>query len=88
MSKLFIADLQGKEEIESIFSVKIFNTMEGKDGRKYFNIILSDATGDLEARLWQYSEEVEKNMCELIEWRFFHSTVFRRHENKGGVDHR
>lgn len=62
MSKLFVADLQGKEEIESIFSVKIFNTMEGKDGRKYFNIILSDATGDLEARLWQYSEEVEKNI--------------------------
>lgn len=62
MTKIFIADLQGKEEIESIFSVKIFNTMEGKDGRKYFNIILSDSTGDLEARLWQYSAEVEKEI--------------------------
>ena len=62
MSKLFIADLQGKEEIESIFLVKIFNTMEGKDGRKYFNIILSDSTGDLESRLWQYSEEIEKQI--------------------------
>lgn len=62
MSKLFVADLQGKEEIESVFSVKIFNTMEGKDGRKYFNLILSDSTGDLEARLWQWSEEIEKNI--------------------------
>lgn len=62
MSKLFISDLQGKEEIESIFLVKIFNTMEGKDGRKYFNMILSDSTGDLESRLWQYSEEVEKQI--------------------------
>ncbi len=62
MSKLFIADLQGKEEIESVFAVKIFNVMEGKDGRKYFNVILSDSTGDLEARLWQYSEEVERNI--------------------------
>jgi 3'-5' exoribonuclease len=62
MTKLFVADLHGKEEIESVFSVKIFNTMEGKDGRKYFNIILSDATGDLESRLWQYSEEVEKTI--------------------------
>lgn len=62
MTKLFVTDLQGKEEIESIFLVKIFNTMEGKDGRKYFNIILSDASGDLESRLWQYSEEVEKNI--------------------------
>jgi 3'-5' exoribonuclease len=62
MSKIFVADLHGKEEIESVFVVKIFNTMEGKDGRKYFNVILSDSSGDLEARLWQYSEEVEKNI--------------------------
>lgn len=62
MTKLFISDLQGKDEITSIFLVKIFNTMEGKDGKKYFNIILSDATGDLESRLWQYSAEVEREI--------------------------
>lgn len=62
MTKLFISDLQGKEEIESIFLVKIFNVMEGKDGKKYFNIILTDATGDLESRLWQYSSEIEKTI--------------------------
>lgn len=62
MTKVFIADLQGKEEIESVFLVKIMNTMEGKDGRKYFNIILSDSTGDLESRLWNYSEDVEKQI--------------------------
>ena len=62
MTKLFISDLQGKNEIESIFLVKIFNVMEGKDGKKYFNIILTDASGDLESRLWQYSPEVEKNI--------------------------
>jgi 3'-5' exoribonuclease len=62
MKKIFIADLQGKEEIESSFLVKIFNTMEGKDGKKYFNIILTDASGDLEARLWHYDAEVEKTV--------------------------
>jgi 3'-5' exoribonuclease len=62
MTKIFIADLQGKEEIESVFLVKIMNTMEGKDGRKYFNFILSDSSGDLESRLWNYSEEVEKQI--------------------------
>lgn len=62
MTKIFVSDLSGKEEIESIFLVKIFNTMEGKDGRKYFNIILTDSTGDLESRLWNYSEEVEKQI--------------------------
>jgi 3'-5' exoribonuclease len=63
MTKLFVSDLHGKEELESVFLVKIFNTMEGKDGRKYFNMILTDATGDLESRLWQYSEEVEKQIA-------------------------
>jgi 3'-5' exoribonuclease len=62
MTKLFVADLHGKEEIESIFLVKIMNTMEGKDGKKYFNIILTDSTGDLESRLWQYSPEVERTI--------------------------
>jgi 3'-5' exoribonuclease len=59
MTKLFISDLQGKEEFESIFLVKLINTMEDKSGKKYFNLILTDATGDLESRLWQYSPEVE-----------------------------
>ena len=63
MTKIFISDLQGKEEIESIFLVKIMNTMEGKDGKKYFNIILTDSTGDLESRLWQYSSEVEESIA-------------------------
>ncbi len=62
MKKIFVSELQGKEEIESIFLVKIFNTMEGKDGKKYFNLILSDATGDLESRIWQYSTEIEKSI--------------------------
>ena len=62
MTKLFISDLQGKEEIESIFLVKIMNTMEGKDGKKYFNIILTDSSGDMESRLWHYSAETEKSI--------------------------
>ena len=62
MTKLFISDLGGKQEIESVFLVKIINVMEGKDGRKYFNIILSDATGDMESRLWQYSTDVESQV--------------------------
>jgi 3'-5' exoribonuclease len=62
MTKLFISDLQGKEEIESIFLVKIFNTMEDKSGKKYFNLILTDSSGDLESRLWQYSSEIENSI--------------------------
>jgi len=62
MSKIFISELQGKDEFTSVFLVKIINVMEGKDGRKYFNIILTDATGDLETRLWQYSSDIEQQI--------------------------
>lgn len=62
MTKVFISDLAGKEEIESVFLVKIINTMEDKLGKKYFNIILTDASGDLESRLWNYSPEVESTI--------------------------
>lgn len=62
MKKLFVSELHGKEEIESVFLVKIINCLEDKSGKKYFNIILTDATGDLESRLWNYSAEVEKSV--------------------------
>jgi 3'-5' exoribonuclease len=59
MKKIFVSELQGKDEFETTFLVKIINTMEDKTGKKYFNIILTDSSGDLESRLWQYSSEVE-----------------------------
>lgn len=62
MSKLFVADLKPKEEVESVFLVKIFTPMEDRTGKRYFNLILTDSTGDLEARLWTYSEELEKTI--------------------------
>lgn len=62
MAKIFISDFSGKQEIESTLLVKVINTMEGKDGKKYFNIILADASGELEARLWQYSTETEEEI--------------------------
>lgn len=62
MEKLFISELNGKDEIETLFLVKIFNTMEDKNGKKYFNIILTDASGDLESRFWNYSTEIENTI--------------------------
>ena len=62
MGKLFVSDLKPKEEVESVFLVKIFTPMEDRTGKKYFNFILTDSTGDLEARLWSYSEELEKTI--------------------------
>ena len=60
MRRVNVADLKPKEEIESIFVVKYLNLCEARDGKKYLNIILSDSTGDLEARVWNEAEELSK----------------------------
>lgn len=64
-SKLFIANLSGKDEIETFFLIKYMALQDAKDGKKYLNVILTDASGDLEARLWNANEDIagriEKN---------------------------
>ena len=57
-SKIFIADLTGKDEIETYFLVKYQALQEAKDGKKYLNVVLTDASGDLEARLWNATDEI------------------------------
>lgn len=56
--KIFIADLTGRDEIETLFLVKYMALQEAKDGKKYLNIVLTDASGDLESRLWNATEEL------------------------------
>ena len=61
---VFIKDLQFKTEIEAPFSIKYISLMEARDGRQYINMVLSDATGDLEARIWtnasQHAQELSQ----------------------------
>tara|TARA_Y100000768_G_scaffold336860_1_gene278739 strand:- start:23245 stop:24408 length:1164 start_codon:yes stop_codon:yes gene_type:complete len=58
MTRLSVSQLKPKQDVESIFLVKYINLMTAKDGKKYLNVILSDATGDLESRVWVNAEEV------------------------------
>ncbi len=48
----FIKDLNVKDSVNSVFLVKYLSVMESRDGKNYLNIILSDSTGDMEARKW------------------------------------
>lgn len=57
-TKIFISDLNGKDEIETLFLVKYLALQEAKDGKKYLNVVLTDASGDLESRLWNADEEI------------------------------
>ena len=51
-NRIKVADLPVKEESSSIFQVKYLSLMEARDKKKYLNIVLGDASGDLEARSW------------------------------------
>ena len=53
-----ISNLSNGESVNSIYLVKYIAIAEGRDGRSYLNLILSDATGDIECRKWQGAEEV------------------------------
>ncbi len=56
-----ISDLKVKEQVEDLFLIKSLILVEGRDGRPYLNITLSDSSGELEARMWQNVVEVNKN---------------------------
>jgi 3'-5' exoribonuclease len=52
----FIKDLGAKDDVTSPFLVKYIAGAEGKDGKSYLNIILSDNSGEIESRKWQGAE--------------------------------
>ncbi|MBF0298582.1 MAG: HD domain-containing protein [Oligoflexia bacterium] len=56
--KQFVCDLQVKEVVDTTFLLKSVLMMEGRDGRSYLNLILSDKSGDLEARIWNNAQEI------------------------------
>ena len=56
--KIFIADLHGRDEVETLFLVKYMALQDAKDGKKYLNVVLTDASGDLESRAWHGAEDI------------------------------
>lgn len=62
MQRVSIKDLIPKEEVESSFLVKYMAVAEARDGKKYLNMILTDATGDLECRSWNNAEDINNKI--------------------------
>lgn len=56
MNRINVAQLPVKEEVSSTFLVKYIASVDGKDGKPYLNIVLSDGTGDIESRLWSTTQ--------------------------------
>jgi len=61
--KQFVKDFRPKDDVDSIFLVKHIAVMEAKDGKNYLNLVLMDASGDLEARKWHGAQEVYDNVA-------------------------
>ena len=57
---IFIKDFKPKDNVDELFLVKYMAVMESRDGRSYLNMILSDSSGDIEARKWKGAESAVK----------------------------
>lgn len=56
--KLMIKNFKTKEDITSIFIIKYIQLNQSRDGKEYLNIILSDASGEIEARVWSNAKMI------------------------------
>lgn len=63
MQRVMIKDLKPKQEIESSYLVKFIQLVQAKDGKEYLNIILTDASGDIEGRIWNEASEVAEKIA-------------------------
>lgn len=61
MSKIFISDLEDKQEIDSHFMLRKMNQKLTKNNKPYLEIGLADKTGNIEARLWDNAEKFSRS---------------------------
>lgn len=63
MKKAFIKDIREKDQINDRFLVTKKDVGIGKSGKQYLNMKIADATGELEARVWDDAENVSKKFA-------------------------
>ena len=61
-NRLNVQDLKPKDNVVDVYLLKVITLQESKDGKKYLNIVLADATGDVEGRVWNHAEEIMKGV--------------------------
>lgn len=54
----FVGDLKSRDQVSTQLLVKYIALAEARDGRNYLNIVLSDATGEIEGRKWSDAKGV------------------------------
>ncbi|ASD62748.1 3'-5' exoribonuclease YhaM family protein [Bdellovibrio bacteriovorus] len=60
MEKQTVQSLQDKSNVDALFLVKEKNVSVGKNGRPFMGLQLGDATGTIDARLWDRVDELAR----------------------------
>lgn len=60
MERQTVQSLQDKSNVDSLFLVKEKNVSVGKNGRPFMGLQLGDATGSIDARLWDRVDELSR----------------------------
>lgn len=59
MEKTFISDLQDKQVVTSTFLAKNKVLLRDKKGKSYLSFLLSDSTGEVDAKTWDNVEQID-----------------------------
>src|SRR5690606_15486697 len=59
MEKIYISQLQDKQTIQSLFLAKSKTLLKDKKGKNYMSFLLSDSTGDVDAKAWDNVDQLE-----------------------------
>lgn len=60
MSKQFVSSIKDRDSVNTIFLVKDKSIAMAKNGKPYMNLRLMDKSGDIEAKIWDNTEQLDK----------------------------
>lgn len=59
--KIFVTSLQDKQVVTTSFLTKNKTILRDKKGKAYISLLLSDATGDIDAKIWDNVDSMERS---------------------------
>ncbi len=60
MSKQFVAELKDRDSVDSVFMVKEKTMAMAKNGKPYMNLKFMDKSGEIDGKLWDNVDELDK----------------------------
>jgi 3'-5' exoribonuclease len=60
MEQVLVKDLRDKDSVETLLLVKEKNLAMGKNGRPFMTLLLGDATGQIDSRIWDNVESLSR----------------------------